>query len=176
GNTRLARGYATNADANISRLPVERILAVAKRPDIPAKGSLSGTTHFTGSMENPEGNVDLDLENAALYGEPFDHVRARVTYAANSIDVPQIELISGPSRLELRARYDHPPGNPQAGNIQFSVNSSRLDLARIRNLQKTRPGMSGALQLTASGAATVREAEPRVLFRDLNADLAATAI
>src|SRR5207249_148843 len=125
----------TNADANISRLPVEGILAAAKRPDIPARGNLSGTAHFTGSVENPEGNVDLDLENAVLYDEPFGHVRARVTYAASGIDVPQVELISGPSRLELRARYDHPPGNLQAGNIQFRVNSSRLDLTQIRNLQ-----------------------------------------
>jgi translocation and assembly module TamB len=176
GDARLERGYPTNADVNISHLPIERMLVLTDRQDIPAKGTLSGTAHFGGSMENPECNMDLDLESAALYDEPIDHLRARVTYLAKTIDVPQFEIVSGPSRLELMARYDHQPGNLQAGNIQFRVNSSRLDLTRIRNLQKMRSGMGGILQLTASGAATVRGAEPHLVFRDLNAHLAATGI
>jgi len=176
GNTQLARGYPTNADVNIRHLPIERMLVLAKRQDIPAKGTVSGTAHFGGSMENPEGNVDLDLENAAVHDEPIDHVRARVTYLTKTIDVPQFEIVSGPSRLELTARYDHPLGNLQAGNIQFRVTSSRLDLTRIRNLQKMRAGMGGTLQLTANGAATVRAAEPHLVFHDLNAHVAATGI
>src|SRR5207302_8882332 len=37
GGTQLARNYPTTADANISKLPIERILALAKRADISAK-------------------------------------------------------------------------------------------------------------------------------------------
>jgi translocation and assembly module TamB len=175
GNTQLTPGYPTTADANIAHLPVDRVLALAKQ-DFPAKGSLSGTAHFRGTTGNPEGQVDLDLTSAEVYGEPLDRVRARVTYTAKSIDVPQFEITSGAARLELTARYDHAPLNFQSGSIQFHVNSSRIDLTRIRNVQKIRPEMGGTLQVTANGAATVSETAPRVAFRDLNADVAAKAV
>ena len=90
GNTQLVRGYPTNADATLSKLPIERLLALAKRTDIPAKGNLSGTAHVSGTLDKPEGNVDLDLANAVVYDEPLDHVRAKVTYLAQSVDVPQL--------------------------------------------------------------------------------------
>ena len=43
GNTQLAPGYPTNVEANLSKLPIERVLSLAKRTDIPAKGIVSGT-------------------------------------------------------------------------------------------------------------------------------------
>ncbi|MDQ6663919.1 MAG: translocation/assembly module TamB domain-containing protein [Acidobacteriota bacterium] len=176
GNTRLVADYPTTADATIGNLPIQRMLALAKRSDIPARGSLSGKAHFQGTVQNPQGNVDLDLANAVIYDEPLDHVKARVTYLANSIDVPQFEVVSGPSRIDLTAKYDHSTGNLQAGNLQFRVNSSRIDLARIRNIGKIRPGLGGNLQIAANGTAAVREKSPQILFRDLNADVKATGL
>src|SRR5260370_34689663 len=85
GSTQLARGYPTRADASLSKLPIERVLALAKRTDIPAKGNLSGTAHISGTLDNPQGDVDLDLANAVVYEEPIDHVRAKLTYLAQSI-------------------------------------------------------------------------------------------
>jgi len=176
GNTQLVAGYPTNADANLNNLPVQRVLAVAHRTDVPAKGNLSGTAHYSGTTENPQGDVDLDLANAVLYDEPIDHVRARVTYLAESIDVPQFQIVAGPSHIDLNARYDHPTGNFQLGHVQFRVNSSSIDLARIKNLQERRPGLGGALQLTANGTAEIRQSEPRVMLHDLDADVKATGI
>jgi translocation and assembly module TamB len=176
GNTRLVAKYPTSANGSIRNLAVERVLTVTNHTDFPAKGQVSVAAHFTGTTEKPEGNLDLDLTNAVLYDEPVDRVRAQVTYLAKSIDVPQFDIVSGPSQIGLKARYEHPDGNFHIGDLQFRLTSSRIDLQRIRNLQKARPGLAGALQIAASGAATVREAEPRILFRDLNANLAATDI
>ena len=175
GNTDLTHGYPTTAEASIAHLPVERVLALAKQ-DIPVKGSLSGAAHFTGTIDNPGGDIDLDLANAVVHDEPIDHVRARITYASTTIDVPQLEIVSGPSRLELSARYDHAPRNLRAGDIQFRVEGSRLDLTRIRNVQTIRPGMRGTLQITANGAGTVSETSQHVAFRDLNVDVSAKGI
>jgi translocation and assembly module TamB len=176
GNTQLVRGYPTTADANLRNLPVERLLVVARRTDIPVRGNLSGTARFTGTMENPQGNVDVDLANAIVYSEPLDHVRARVAYLAQRVDVSMFEVVSGPSRIDLTARYDHPAGTLDTGDLQFRVNSNRVDLARIRNLQTVRPGLGGALQIAAAGSAAVRPGTPQILFRDLNADIGAAGI
>lgn len=176
GSTQLARGYPTTADANIRNLPIERVLKIAQRTDIPAKGNLSGTAHFTGTIENPQGNVDVDLANAVLDQEPIDHVRARVTYLARSIEVQQLQIVSGPSQINLTARYDHPPNNLQQGNLQFQVNNSRIDLARIKHVQEMRPGMGGMVQITSNGAAEVQEKDPRLTVRKLDANVNANGI
>jgi translocation and assembly module TamB len=176
GNTQLARGYPTNADANIRNLPVERVLQVAQRTDIPAKGNLSGTAHLTGTMDDPQGSADMDLASAVMYDEPLDRARVRLSYLASSIDVQQLQIVSGPSQIDLTARYDHPSGNLQEGNLQFRVNSSRIDLARIKHVQEQRPGLGGILQIASNGAAEIHEKDPRLTIRDLNANIKASGL
>ena len=169
GNTRLVRDYPTDADANISNLLVERVLAVAGRSDIPARGTLTATAHFSGTVTNPQGNADVDLTRAVVYDEPLDRVRARVSYTPQSIDLAQLEITSGPSRIALNARYDHPAGDMQRGSAQFNIESSRIDLMRIRNVQRLRPGLGGTLEINANGEGTVRAGSPRLLLSRLNA-------
>jgi translocation and assembly module TamB len=176
GNTELTHDYPTTADATIRNLPVERVLVAAQRKDIPAQGNLSGTAHFSGTRDNPQGSMDLDLEKAVLYDEPLDHVRAQVNYLAKSIDVKQLEVASGPARVNASGRFDHPEGNLEAGTIQFSVNSSNVDLARIHNVQTRRPGLGGTVQIAASGKAEIRDADLPLAIHDLSANIAASRI
>jgi translocation and assembly module TamB len=176
GNTELIRDYPTTADANIANLPIERILVLADETSLPARGILSGTAHFSGTVANPQGNADVSLTRAVVYDEPLDRVHARVTYLAQSVDVPEFEIAAGPSRIDLTARYDHPPGNFEQGNIRFNVGSSHIDLSRIHNVQERRPGLGGTLDISASGVGAVKQGTPPVLFSSLNANIAATGI
>jgi translocation and assembly module TamB len=180
GSTQLVRDYPTTADANLSNLPIQRVLAAVKRTDVPARGILSGSAHVTGTYKNPQGSVDMDLSRAVLYNEPLDRIRARVSYLARSIDVPQLEIVAGPSHIDLTAHYDHPEGDLQQGNARFNVSSSHIDLARIHNIQSMRPGLGGIADLSASGAAAIKpagnSASPRILLSNLNANLSATGI
>ena len=176
GTTQLTKDYPTTADATMQNLPIEKLLAVAKRPDIPARGKLSGTAHVKGTLENPEGNADLDLSSATVSEEPLDHVRARVTYEAKRIEVAMLEVSAGPSQIQASGRFDHALGNLKAGELTFKVNSKGVELARIRNVQKLRPGIGGAVQIAATGSATLREGDVPLLFRELNADIGARGI
>ncbi|MDP9169067.1 MAG: hypothetical protein M3N54_00500, partial [Acidobacteriota bacterium] len=141
GSTQLVHDYPTTADANIANLPVERMLALARRTDIPARGVLSGTAHVNGTLANPLGSADVELVRAVVYNEPLDRVHARVNYLAQTIDVPQLEIVAGPSRIDMSARYDHPVNNLQQGNARFNVTSSHIDMARIHNIQSYRSGL-----------------------------------
>ena len=84
--------------------------------------------------------------------------------------------MAGPSRIAITGRYDHQPGNLQAGDAQFEIANSRLDLARIRNVQKLRPGISGTVELAGNGAGSVHAAAPRLILKHLNADISAKRI
>jgi translocation and assembly module TamB len=176
GDTQLLDHYPTSVDASLRNLPLQRVLAAAHQSDFPVKGNLSGTAHISGTVENPDGKADLDLANAVLYGEPVDHLRARVAYLPQSIDVPQLELLAGSSRIDLNARYDHPAGDLAMGRLQFQANSNRIDLARIKNIQERRPGLGGTVQLAASGTADVRPGQVPLMLRALHASLQATGL
>jgi translocation and assembly module TamB len=176
GNTSLAAGYRTTADASVASLPIERVLLLLKRQDIPAKGVLAATAHFKGTLDRPEGSLDATVDRAVFDGEPIDSVHARVTYLATSIDMPQLEVRAGPSALDATAHYDHKAGVLTEGELQFRVTNGNLDLAHIRTVQNARPGLAGTLQLTASGALAVSGAGSPVLPRDVNVNLSAKGL
>ncbi len=170
GSTQLAREYPTTADATIGNLAIDRMLEAARRTDIPARGILSGTAHVNGTIANPQGNAEFDVSKAVFYDQALDRVHGRVTYLAQSIDVPELQVAAGTSRLELTAHYDHPVGDLQQGSARFNIGSSHIDIARFR------PGFGGTVDFSASGAASVREKVPRILFSNLNANLSATGL
>jgi len=174
GNTRLVDSYPTTADVQVNGLAIERVLAVAHRTDIPARGTLSATAHVRGTLDNPEGDATLDFTKGVVYDEPVDHMQVRVNYTARRIDVPQLEISAGPSRLALNARFDHPAGSFDSGDLEFRVENSRLDFGRLRNVQKVRPGLAGSVQLSADGSAAMRTQSPRIVISSLNANVATT--
>jgi translocation and assembly module TamB len=176
GRTQLVKDYPTTADATLRNLPVDRVLTAAKQSDIPVRGVLSGSAHVSGTIQIPQGTADLDLVKAVVYDEPLDRVRAQIAYLPQQVDVKLLQATAGPSRIDLSARYDHPASNLGSGELVFKVDSSRIELARIHNVQKVRPGLSGVLHIAANGDARVQQGAAQVMFRDLNADVSATAI
>jgi translocation and assembly module TamB len=177
--TQLVHGYPTTADAEASGLPVERVLAVAHRTDIPVRGMLAASAHVRGTLDHPEGDATLNLTHAVVDDELLDRVQARVNYLEQRIDLPQLEVVAGPSHVNLTARFDHPAGRLDSGRLQFALQNSRFDLARLRRVQEARPGLAGILDLSADGSATVdsgspNPGSPRILLTSLNATAAST--
>jgi translocation and assembly module TamB len=176
GDTQLAPEYPTTARATLANLPVQRALAIAHRTDIPVSGMLAGTASFNGTATNPQGSADFNLSKAAIYDDAVDRLHARFNYLPRSIDLAQLELVSGPSRIDLTAHYDHPVGNLESGNLQFHIDPSSINLARVKTITERYPGLSGAVQVDANGAAQIRPSEPRILISDLNGNVKATGL
>ena len=174
GNTRLAAGYPTTATANISNLPIEKILKPFT--NIPGRGTLSGNANLSGPIRNPKGSGDFTLTRASLYDEPIDRAHLQATVLPQSIDIRELQIVAGPSQIQASLRYDHPAGNFQRGTASFDIRRSRIDLARIHNIQRLRPGLGGILQIAAQGAGTVAPGPQPLSIDRLNANIAATAI
>ena len=176
GSTQLAAGYSSSVEAQIGRLPVDRVLALVRRTDIRVKGNLSGMARFNGTLDNPQGEIDVDLANAVVYEEPLDHVRARALSKGQDVDIQQLQIAAGPSHLDLTAHYAHPQGVWESGNFEVRVNDGRVDMARVKYLQNKWPALGGVMQLSGDGRGQVQAAEPRVLLRGLNANVKANSI
>lgn len=176
GNTQLAKDYPTTADLQISNLPIERALAAAGEASIPARGVLSGSAHVAGTIAAPTGNAQIDVTRAVVYDEKIDDAKLRVTYLAQSVDVPRFEVVSGPSRIDATAHFDHPAGNLHIGTARFTLAGNRLDLARSATIQRYRAGLGGIVNLNTSGSAELRASSPQILLTSLDANVSATGI
>lgn len=176
GTTQLAPGYFSTVEAQLSGLPVERVLALVRRTDVRVKGNLSGAAHLSGTLDNPEGEMSMDLANAVLYDEPVDHLRVRAVYKPQDIVIQQLQIAAGSSQLDLTAHYTHPQGVWNSGNFDVRVNEGRIELARVKYLQSKVAASGGIVQISGNGRGQIQAAAPYFLVRDLNADIKANAI
>ena len=176
GDTQLLPDYPTSARATLANLPLERVLALAHRTDLPVRGILSGTANFNGTAANPQGSADFNLSKATLYDDAVDRLHARFSYLPRSIDLAQLEIVSGPSRIHLSAHYDHPAGDIESGDLQFHIDPSSINLARVKTITDRSPGLTGTVQIDANGAAQIHPSEPRIVLTELNANVKAAGL
>jgi translocation and assembly module TamB len=174
GTTQLVRGYPTTADAQVNGLRIERVLTLVHRTDIPAKGTLAVNARVRGTLQSPEGEATLDLTNAAAYNEPIDRLHARLTYLSQRIELPELEVASGPSHIALSGSFDHPAGSFDTGDVQFRITNTNIELARLHTLQQMSPRLSGSVRLSADGSVALASASPRILVTAINTDLTAS--
>jgi translocation and assembly module TamB len=176
GDTQLLPDYPTSARATLANLPIERVLDIAHSTDIPVRGILSGTANFNGTAANPQGSADFNLSKAKLYDDAVDRLQGRLSYTPRSIDLAQLEIVSGPSRIALSAHYEHPAGDIESGNLQFHIDPSSINLARVKTITARSSGLTGTVQIDANGAAQIHHSDPRILVSELNGNIKASGL
>jgi translocation and assembly module TamB len=175
GRSALTGAHETTATAQISNLPIDSVLLVAGQRDLPVTGTLSASGQVSGTLDDPRAIVALTVVKGSAYNEPFDRLQTNLSYSNTAIDVPNFRVDLGPSYVIANANFTHPAGDFEDGQVRFKVNSNQIELAKLHTVQEARPGLAGALQLAAEGAATLRKgAGP--LFSTLNANVNARGI
>lgn len=175
GRSLLTGTHETTASAEIANLPIERVLAVAGRRDVPVSGTLAMTGNVSGTLDSPRANVNLAVTNGKAYDEPFSRLQGTIDYTDQLVRVTDVRLAAGASSMELTASLEHPAGNFQEGRAQFHVRSNQIQLGNLRAVQQVKGGLTGVVELAADGAATLRKnAAP--LFSTLNAQLGARGL
>ncbi|MFN7998910.1 MAG: translocation/assembly module TamB domain-containing protein [Bryobacteraceae bacterium] len=156
GRSELTGDHNTTATAVINNLPIERVLALAGRRDIPAGGVLSANAQLSGTLKDPHATGNLTVLNGTAYQEKFDRLQASFGYSNQLIDLPSLTLAAGPNRVEAAGSFNHPPNDLQAGQARFHLASNNLQLAQIQALQQYKPGLAGTVEVSGDGAATLR--------------------
>jgi translocation and assembly module TamB len=175
GQSELAGNHQTRANAVISNLPIDRVLAVAGEGNLPVTGTLAASAQMSGTLQDPHATLSLTIDRGSAYREPFTRLQAAVNYSNQLIDVPQFHIDDGPSSVDLAASFAHPANDLHNGEVKFRVRSNPIQLGRIHAVQEEKPGLNGVLQLTADGAATLRtNRDP--LFSSLDVDFSANGL
>jgi len=175
GQSLLTGDHATKATASIANLPVDRVLAVSGRRDLPFAGLLSTNAQVSGTLADPHATISLTLTNASAYQEKFDRLQASFSYSNQLVDLSSLTLAAGSNRIEAGASFAHPPNDWQSGQARFHLAGNRLELEQLQAVQRLKPGLAGTLEVSADGAATLRpNATP--LFSSLNAEFRAIGL
>ncbi|MFL6450330.1 MAG: translocation/assembly module TamB domain-containing protein [Bryobacteraceae bacterium] len=178
GRTTLAVNYPTVADARIQNLAVKKALEIVGQSAVPVSGTLSAEAHVSGAMQAPDANLQFQFARADVYGEPINRLGGSVHYANTAIQIPSIELDMPAGRVTLNGSYSHPAGNLNSGALSLKLDSSDLQLGKVRHVVKAKPGVAGTLRLAADVAADVRQrsGRPELLFSRLNANVSANRL
>ncbi len=175
GRSLLTGKHDTTARAEIANLPIDRVLAVLGRRDLPVAGTLALNGDVSGTLDAPQANLNLTVVNGKAYDEPFSRLQGNIAYTSQSVRVTDMRLNAGNSSLQLTASLDHPAGNFEEGRAQFHVRSNEIQLGSLHTVQQAKAGLTGIVELAADGAATLRKnAAP--LFSTLNANVGARGL
>ncbi len=118
----------------------------------PVTGTATATARITGTLENPEATIALDVQNPSGAGEKADRLRANVRYEPGSLDLSDGILNDGPSEIRFNATYKHPPANLRSGNLTFEASTQNLPMVRLESVALLEPKISGVLNGRVQGA------------------------
>ncbi len=175
GRSLLTGNHDTTADASIANLPIDQVLLVAGRRDLPVSGTLSTTAQVSGTLQDPRVKANLTVVKGSAYNETFDRLQAVIGYTNTAIDLPDFRIDAGPSYLTATGAFTHPANDLEDGQARFHVQSNQIQLTRLHAVQDAKPGLAGVVQLAADGAATLRKGSAP-LFSTLNANLDARGL
>jgi translocation and assembly module TamB len=142
--------------------------ALFHQTELPASGTLSATGQVSGTIANPQGSGDVELVKGSLESEPFDRLRAHVSYAGLTLEVSSGELVAGVKRVRFSGAFDHAKSDLRSGRLRFDVQSDPIPLDQVQVIRTGRSGVDGTVQFTASGAVDLSAAGYRLI--DLTAD------
>ena len=165
---------AIAAHGSIRNAAVGELLARLDRKDLSASGTLSATAQVSGTIGAPQANGEVEITRGALASEPFDRVAARITYDASKLEANAGQITAGPKRATFDVSFEHAPGSLSTGKVHFEVQTNSMPLDRIEMLAKARPGLKGAMQISAKGAAELMHGDFRL--GSMDADVTARRV
>ncbi len=154
-NWKMDSASPMSALATLHSADLQTLVAEAGMEPFPASGALSATMRMSGSLESPLVSGNLTLNDLTAYGQHFTAARAAVTFTTTALELSSAEARNGAVRLTLSGSYNHPANDWKDGSLRFDLAGNGADLAEIKEAQEYISGLSGKLDLKASGAAKI---------------------
>jgi translocation and assembly module TamB len=125
-----------------TRLPVNR-------------GVASGSFDIARSPNALRGNVRLTVDNLEAYGERVNQIQIASTLAGDTLQITQGRVQAGPALLSFSGSYEHVRGSWREGQVRVRIDSNGFPLVSLSTVRKHEPGLTGAFEIHARGAAHV---------------------
>ena len=111
--------------ANFKGLPVDEILPLINKEEIPLEGLLSGKVDIKGTLGNPEINGNIRLSEGEVLGTKLDNISTGFKYAADIIDIYDLNAVIGSLRIASSGCIS------LGGTLDLTVNIQDFDLLKF---------------------------------------------
>jgi translocation and assembly module TamB len=165
-NWQAENGSSIVAHGAVRSAPIAELLARLGRADLAASGTLNATAQVSGTIGAPQASGEIEIAKGAFASEAFDRLAARISYDAHKLEASSGQITAGPKRATFDLSFDHAPGSLDTGKVRFHVETNTMPLDRIESIEKARPGLKGAMQISANGAADLAHGELRIATID----------
>jgi translocation and assembly module TamB len=118
----------------------------------PMSGLAAATVRVSGSIERPEAEITLDVQNPRALGEAMDRLRANVRYRADHLEIADGFATDEGSEIRFRGTFSHPADNWKSGNVTFEASTPNLPSARVERLVAKLPEVTGVLSGNVQGS------------------------
>src|SRR5205085_11225037 len=121
---------ALSGSLTLKNISVEEALKEAN-VSVPVTGTLGGSVRLAGSIKDPQGEGDFDLEQPVIRKEKLDRIRGAFRVTSDLIELTNVMADSGPAHIRLSGGFSHPAGDFKSGDVRFQMNAQGISPDRI---------------------------------------------
>ena len=143
---------------NASKLDLATLARMSGQ-DFPVSGTLNAQMNVRGSIDNPTGNGTLTLDHATAYEQPIDSVKVEFSGRGKEAQAQlTVQLPAGKLQGQLRVK-------PQQKTFVADLNSSGIDLAKLKALKDRGLDAKGMIEADAHGQGSFDNPEGRATIK-----------
>jgi len=145
---------------------IEKIQALAGW-DYPITGFMNLRLQVSGTRSLPEGQGEIELSHAVIFGRTLQTCEAKLALAGPRIDLADFRATQGEATVLGSASYDR-----DARSFRFNFNGANFELAQVSQLQNKHWQLGGRVDFNAQGHGTLDapQFETHIQVRELAVD------
>lgn len=146
-------------------------------------GTAGATIHLSGSREQPEAEIAVQIENPAAFGEHFDRLRADIRYSPTAVEVTAGDADAYGGKLRFQGSFQHRMNAGKSdwknGTLRFDVAAQGVALSRVERFSKLAPdaipkaAFNPGSRLDAKAAGTARLVNNELTLDSIDGDATA---
>ncbi len=137
----------------------------------PLTGLGTATARITGTLEQPEATLQVDVQSPTAFGEKVDRLRANVHYVGDAVQVTDGIVNDAGAELRFNGGYKRLNGSWRSGELSFDASTTGLPFSRLERLTASVPNLAGTLSGRVQGSGTINGSAFTLTSADGNAAL-----
>jgi outer membrane protein assembly complex protein YaeT len=143
-----------NLDIAARSFPVADIVTFLDLGTFPVTGELTGTLHLSGTKSRLEGAGAVTVRKGSVFGEPVDVATADIAFAQGKLRATNVDMSAPAGQIKGEAELDL-----STDKFSYAVQSSSIDLSKMKLLQSLAGLLGGKVTLSSTGAGTLENPE-----------------
>lgn len=134
--------------------PVADIVKFLDLGTVPVTGDLTGNLRLQGPKKALEGSGTAAIHNGTIYGEEVTEAKADIVFTKGTMKATNINVTAPSGMLAGEASFDL-----NADKFSYSIQSSSINLSKLKVLSSVAGLLGGNVTLTSTGAGTFEQPE-----------------